>query len=597
LTRLKFLVFALLALGLWVAHFFLLSPAVGAAAVDSATGLAVSAPAAVALRLESNRSELQAAVIHLASTVAITNPGPRTQKPEGPTVDRFNLVRTAVLEALPESLRDKALVGIGNDVSALMARGSSDPAPSPEGFDAKAAATSGGRGEVMDAFGASYLLFSVPLFGIDRSEVRAVGAAFVGLPLVPDPQALVEGVAKDLGLSAVGLSVGGKIVASAGPRKALVAEVVKSAKPGQAISVEKGSALVLGPAKLPMATAGDAMGGQATLEIGVRRDIPGTPYEVVAIASTRPAMEALGGYQKTALFIFLGLLAAAIAFSLLLGGASASEGGYVAARVPAPSAPIAPKADAPLQLADAPPPPEASADDFNFGPNTPQSTSEQASLAPGPASSTQEVVAYAPPPVADSDDPFSSLGPDANARPANASLGQDDDFAQRTTAYPAHGFVNPMSMASTQNNAALDPFSSPGLMSSDDSNGGDNPDATRVAVIPEELLKASARGNSKENPMGPMPVAKAAPMPRVAAAVAPAGASPEDAHFQEVFRDFVSTRERCGEPGDGLTFDKFVAKLRKNKEQLVVKYNCKTVRFQVYVKEGKAALKATPVKE
>ncbi len=40
-----------------------------------------------------------------------------------------------------------------------------------------------------------------------------------------------------------------------------------------------------------------------------------------------------------------------------------------------------------------------------------------------------------------------------------------------------------------------------------------------------------------------------------------------------------------------------VAKLRKNKEQLVTKYNCKTVRFQVYVKEGKAALKATPVKD
>ena len=37
--------------------------------------------------------------------------------------------------------------------------------------------------------------------------------------------------------------------------------------------------------------------------------------------------------------------------------------------------------------------------------------------------------------------------------------------------------------------------------------------------------------------------------------------------------------------------------LRKNKEQLVAKYNCRTVRFQVYVKDGKAALKATPVKD
>ena len=75
------------------------------------------------------------------------------------------------------------------------------------------------------------------------------------------------------------------------------------------------------------------------------------------------------------------------------------------------------------------------------------------------------------------------------------------------------------------------------------------------------------------------------------------GFSEEEYHFQEVFREFVLTRERCFEPADGLTYDKFVQKLRKNKEQLMQKYACRTVRFQVYVKEGKAALKATPVKD
>ena len=72
---------------------------------------------------------------------------------------------------------------------------------------------------------------------------------------------------------------------------------------------------------------------------------------------------------------------------------------------------------------------------------------------------------------------------------------------------------------------------------------------------------------------------------------------PEEAHFRDVYKEFVATREACGEGADGLTYDKFAAKLRKNKEQLVQKYACKTVRFQVYVKEGKAALKATPVKD
>lgn len=70
----------------------------------------------------------------------------------------------------------------------------------------------------------------------------------------------------------------------------------------------------------------------------------------------------------------------------------------------------------------------------------------------------------------------------------------------------------------------------------------------------------------------------------------------EEQHWQQIFDEFVRVRRQCGEPAEGLTYDRFRAKLAKNKEQLVQKYACRTVRFQVYVKEGKAALKATPVK-
>jgi hypothetical protein len=123
-----------------------------------------------------------------------------------------------------------------------------------------------------------------------------------------------------------------------------------------------------------------------------------------------------------------------------------------------------------------------------------------------------------------------------------------------------------------------------------------NPDATRVAAIPSELLNASRApsGSTMERPAFRPPTSA---MPKVASIPPPSGASDEERHFQEVFRDFVSTREKCREPADGLTYDKFKAKLLKNKEQLVAKYQCKTVRFQVYVKDGKAALKATPVKD
>ena len=75
------------------------------------------------------------------------------------------------------------------------------------------------------------------------------------------------------------------------------------------------------------------------------------------------------------------------------------------------------------------------------------------------------------------------------------------------------------------------------------------------------------------------------------------GMDEEEAHFRDIYNQFVRTREQCGEPADDLTYDRFVTKLQKNKQQLVQKYGCRTVRFQVYVKDGRAALKATPVRD
>jgi hypothetical protein len=70
----------------------------------------------------------------------------------------------------------------------------------------------------------------------------------------------------------------------------------------------------------------------------------------------------------------------------------------------------------------------------------------------------------------------------------------------------------------------------------------------------------------------------------------------ESSYFRQVYEDFVELKRKCGESTDGLTFDKFAVKLRQNRDQLVQKYSCKAVKFQVYVKDGKAALKATPVR-
>jgi hypothetical protein len=99
-------------------------------------------------------------------------------------------------------------------------------------------------------------------------------------------------------------------------------------------------------------------------------------------------------------------------------------------------------------------------------------------------------------------------------------------------------------------------------------------DQTAVASPSEALLRA-ARDTSK---VAPNPVEEAL-----------------EAEFRQVYRDFIDTKQACGEPIDGITFEKFSGKLRSNRQQLITRYACKTVKFQVYIKDGKAALKATPV--
>ncbi len=64
-----------------------------------------------------------------------------------------------------------------------------------------------------------------------------------------------------------------------------------------------------------------------------------------------------------------------------------------------------------------------------------------------------------------------------------------------------------------------------------------------------------------------------------------------------MFDEFVALKKHCGEPTAGLTYARFAEKLRRNRDDLMSKPGCIDVRFSVYVKDGKAALKATPVKE
>ncbi|UJR82880.1 MXAN_5187 family protein [Sandaracinus amylolyticus] len=105
--------------------------------------------------------------------------------------------------------------------------------------------------------------------------------------------------------------------------------------------------------------------------------------------------------------------------------------------------------------------------------------------------------------------------------------------------------------------------------------GPEEPDdedgATMVARVPQELLAKAAGGGDSD--------------------------AEQEAHFREVFEQFLATKKECGEPTAGLTYDKFVVTLRKNRDQILKRHDAAKVRFTVYVKDGKAALKATPIRD
>lgn len=107
------------------------------------------------------------------------------------------------------------------------------------------------------------------------------------------------------------------------------------------------------------------------------------------------------------------------------------------------------------------------------------------------------------------------------------------------------------------------------------------PDATVVASVPADLLAQSAGEAPPEGPKQNDPHGLDAA---------------DHAHFKQVYERFIAMRRKCGEATADLAFDRFLSKLTRNRENLIKKYNCRTVRFQVYEKDGKAALKATPVR-
>ena len=69
-----------------------------------------------------------------------------------------------------------------------------------------------------------------------------------------------------------------------------------------------------------------------------------------------------------------------------------------------------------------------------------------------------------------------------------------------------------------------------------------------------------------------------------------------ESEYEAVYAEFLRVKRRCGEPTAQLTLDRFVHKLKQNRALLMSRTLCRGVRFEIYVREGKAAVRATPIR-
>lgn len=115
--------------------------------------------------------------------------------------------------------------------------------------------------------------------------------------------------------------------------------------------------------------------------------------------------------------------------------------------------------------------------------------------------------------------------------------------------------------------------------------------AAGLPVAPTRAAPVAAPGPGRPNPAA---VSAASVAPRTGA-LQQASADPEE-EWRAVYTVFVATKQQCGESTEGFTYEKFRKTLVKNRDALIARHGVSRVKFAVHVKEGKAALKASPVR-
>lgn len=579
-------------LALWSASVWLYTPDLSARAVEQAAAHALLAPKEVGSRVQERRAELQRALLRVVANPSVSKTLDGIRSREVPSGDALADVRALLSEALPQEMRTGLVVGLANGAGAVVTRGIVNVAP--DKMELSALTEAGGSGVLRDAFGQPHLFHSASIANCHL---------ILGAPLISD--AVMESIIKEDGLSALGLLRDGKVQQASGPGIASVERAAAIAPSKErAEVVERGMVGRFGPFKLPFLTDGDLFGGSAPLAVASRQPLATTPYELVAVVSTTPTMVALGGPQKIGVLGFL-LVAGLGAVGLALMGsrrpkAEESESD----EVPVASDTAAADADdeAPLELPRAKKKKKKknaeAAVEAVPSPAPPSRAAAETTAKIAPQRDSSELSS---PPFAPSGEFQAVVSSGESARGAAAAAA-----AEPAAAPPSEEISGPN---------GVPPFAEALFGSVQTSSGmlEDPADAKTIAASgapettpPKGNRLPNGNGSDGNHAPTPPPIPAAGGAARLDGALLGSsaaesnganGVNGDEAHFQDVFRNFVAMRQQCGEPADGLTYEKFAQKLQKNREQLISRYNCRTVRFQVYVKEGKAALKATPVKE
>ena len=528
-------------------------------------------------------------------------------KDDGPSLDDAPALKTALeasLAKLPEADRGYAAAAMSTDKGAVAVVPGHDALAAGSFAWLDDAAKAGGNGKLADVAGHKVQVFAFPAMVLKGGDAQQLGTLAVAY--ARDGAAMTKALE---GFPGATIALGGKVLATTdAPHAEAEAKLASGVK---VLSTQPGS----------FGTK------EATLILARAVAVPGSEgMTVVATADLTKVASATADAQKGGLIFIPVVIVLGVIFADLAGGGRrAAEDDDAIQPLPAPAS--EPTFDPQASLKTAPPPQVE-----RFPPSSPppppapkpEPVIAAAPQPPPPMPKPEPVVAAPPPPMPKAAPPpptptvpppaaispvpgFDELfGPSPGAAPKPSQI---ETRASMPAAAAAAVALPPPPMSSGPavvplpapavsgdplgflNQAAphnADDVERTGLMSRDvlsqlaaqsaaPSASAPVEERTAVAAVPAEILRAAARS---------------APIPSASQAQ-----NAEEQHFQEVYREFMQTRERCNEPPENLTFEKFAAKLRKNKEQLVVKYACKSVRFQVYVKEGKAALKATPVKE